>query len=490
MNNEKESFFNPDTVNPKSISILVVDDDDLVRQMLVDLLLSRGYETHAAPRGDAALQLIHRLAVDIALIDYQLPDTDGIALMLRLRELVPSVLCLLITGYGTIERAVEAMHAGAWDFIPKPVTPGMLLEKIGRIESYCLLRREHDVRRKVLYKDFLFSGVIGASPIMRPVYEDILRAAQSTLPVLIEGETGSGKEFIAEAIHLNSKRKPRPYVVMDCTATPHSLIESALFGSTKGAFTGAVDQKGLLQAADGGTLVLDEIGEIALDIQPKLLRCLETKRFRPVGSTKELTSDFRIICCTNRDLAAETKKGKFRADLFYRISAMHIAAPALRERQADIPILARHFLQSITQENEREEMDFTPESLQILTAQDWPGNIRQLKFVIESAFFQTRGRWIAPEHLQLDGQSPGAPTVIFESLPEAGLQQDFKTFRESAILQAERRYIKSLMERHHGDVRQAAKQAGLTREALYRVMARCGLSPGQFRGKNQADALE
>lgn len=487
MNREKEPLFEPDAVLPKSISILVVDDDDLVRKMLVDLLLSRGYETHAAPHGAAALQVIERLAVDIVLIDYQLPDTNGIDLMLRLREKLPSLLCLLVTGFGTIERAVEAMHAGAWDFIPKPVTPGMLLEKIGRLESYCQLRREHDVRRKVLYKDFLFTGVLGSSPVMRPVYEDILRAAQSTLPVLIEGETGSGKEYIAEAIHLNSKRKPRPYVVMDCTATPHSLIEAALFGSTKGAFTGAVDQKGLLQAADGGTLVLDEIGEISLDIQPKLLRCLETKRFRPVGSTKELASDFRIICCTNRDLTAETKKGKFRADLFYRVSAMHIAVPPLRERPSDIPLLARHFLQAITQENEREAMDFTPEALRVLCGQDWPGNIRQLKFTIESAFFKTRDCWITPGHLQRDGQTNLAPAEVADTFPAAGLQQDFKTFRDGAILQAERRYITALMERHHGDVRLAAKQAGLTREALYRVMARCGLSPGQFRGKNNPE---
>lgn len=484
MNSEKTPHSPPETVHPQSISILVVDDDDLVRKMLTDLLVSRGYETHHAPHAAAALLAVESAPVDIALIDLQLPDMDGIELMLRLRERIPSVLCLIITGFGTIERAVEAMQAGAWDFIPKPVTSGMLLEKIGRIESYCQLRREHDVRRKVLYKEFFFSGVIGASPIMRPVYEDILRAAQSSLPVLIEGETGSGKEFIAEAIHLNSNRKSRPYVVMDCTATPHSLIESALFGSTKGAFTGAIDQKGLLQAADGGTLVLDEIGEIALDIQPKLLRCLETKRFRPVGSTKELSSDFRILCCTNRDLAAETKKGKFRADLFYRISAVRITVPPLRERPSDIPLLARHFLQVVSREHEREEMDFTPESLQLLCRQEWPGNIRQLKFTIETAFFQSRGRWITPEHLQLDGQPAARPAEVSEPLAAADLQKDYKTFRESAIVQAERRYVTALLERHHGDVRLAAKQAGLTREALYRVMSRCGVSPGQFREKN------
>ena len=374
----------------RSITILVVDDDELILKMLVALLVDAGYTVLSAATGKAAIDILTHQTVDLALLDYELPDINGIELMTRLREIAPSVLYLMITGYGTIERAVEAMQSGAWDFIPKPITSSMLLEKLERVEEYCHLRREHDVRSKVLANEFQFSGVPCESNCMRSVYEDILRAAESHLPVLIEGETGVGKEYVAEAIHLNSKRKNNPYVVMDCTATPDSLIESTLFGSTKGAFTGSVERKGLLQSADCGSFLLDEVGEIASDIQPKLLRCLETKRFRPVGSTKECTSDFRIICSTNRDLLSETKKGTFRSDLFYRISAIRIQVPPLRKHSSDIPLLAQSFLREIAKDYERDEMQFTPTALHALTHYDWPGNIRQLKFVIEAAFFRTK----------------------------------------------------------------------------------------------------
>jgi DNA-binding NtrC family response regulator len=271
---------------------------------------------------------------------------------------------------------------------------------------------------------------------------------------------------------------------MDCTATPESLIESTLFGSTKGAFTGSVERKGLLQAADGGSLLLDEVGEIASDIQPKLLRCLESKRFRPVGSTKECTSDFRIICSTNRDLLTETKKGIFRSDLYYRISAIRIQVPPLRNRLADIPVLANHFLQEISKDNDREALTFSPEALHALSTYDWPGNIRQLKFVIEASFFRAEEQQIGLDHLQLDGydSSPKEPSPV-RMQPQ--LDKDFKTFRDEAILEAERMYLAALLDKNDGDVRSSAQQAGLTREALYRVMSRCGISPNQFRAKSK-----
>ncbi|MBD3265160.1 AAA domain-containing protein, partial [bacterium] len=337
---------------------------------------------------------------------------------------------------------------------------------------------------KVLNRDFAFSGVVGPSASMQPVYESILRASTSSLPVLIEGETGCGKEYIAESIHLNSKRQDKPFIILDCTATPSSLIEATLFGSTKGAFTGAIERKGLLEAANAGTLFLDEIGEIDPDIQPKLLRCLETKTFRPVGSTKESKSDFRIICATNRDLLSETKTGNFRQDLYYRLSALRISIPPLREHSSDIPVLARHFLQEIAQEQE-EPVDFTPDALQALSRFAWPGNIRQLKFVVENAFFSRQGEAIDVGNLALDEDR--GPELENEQegmgIREEDLEKDFKSFRDEAVMSVEKQYIEQMLERAEGDVREAAKLAGLTREALYRVMSRCGISPANYRKK-------
>ncbi len=480
----KKKKITPSETTSRAITILVVDDDAQIRHMFTKLLTENGYCVMPAGTAKEATELTRVNPPDIALLDYELPDLSGIELISQLREISPSILCLIITGYGTIERAVEAMQSGAWDFIPKPITSSMLLEKLERVKEYCQLRKEHSVLSKSLTHDFKFSGILGKSITMQPVYENILRAAESNLPVLIEGETGVGKEYIAEAIHLNSKRSEKPYVVMDCTATPESLIESTLFGSTKGAFTGSVERKGLLQAADGGSLLLDEVGEIAIDIQPKLLRCLETKSFRPIGSTKECTSDFRIICSTNRDLLTQTKKGGFRTDLFYRISAQQIHIPPLRERLSDIPLLAQHFINDIAKDNNRGDMSFTPEALQELSQNEWPGNIRQLKFVIEASYFRAESNQITVEDLYMDRNETNTSKDSNPNLtPE--LDVDFKSYREDAILFAERSYLVALLEKNNGDVRLASKQAGLTREALYRVMSRCDLSPSQFRIKNK-----
>ncbi len=468
-----------DEAQPKSVSVLLVDDDVLVLDTLKAILEQQGYPVFAASTPSDALEIVSSNHIDASIIDLMLGKENGIELMKQIKEQHPNLLSIIVTGFGTIEKAVEAMHQGAWDFLSKPVTSGILLEKLERLEEICNLRREHDYRRKVIDRNFEFSGMIGPSPIMVPVYEAVLRAAHSSLPVLIEGETGSGKEFIAEAVHLNSQRKSHAYVVMDCTATPNTLIEATLFGSSKGAFTGAVERKGLLEAAHRGSLFLDEVGEIEADIQPKLLRCLETGRFRPVGATKESSSDFRIICATNRDLHAETKSGSFRTDLFYRISAVRISLPPLRERVDDVPVIAQQFLSRISEENGR-EIELTPAALNQLKVYPWPGNIRQMRFVIESAFFQCDSAKIGPEHLSLDGAQPPAAASALVT-PAIDTSQDFKSFRDEALLRAETAYINQLLDETEGDVRKAASTAGLTREAMYRVMSRCGLSAGDFR---------
>lgn len=472
----------------ETLSILVVDDDELVRKSFEEILRTKDHQVFTAANSEEALQLVGDEPLDVALIDLMLGNENGIELMTKIQEINPSILSMIVTGYGTIERAVEAMQKGAWDFLTKPFSPNMIIEKLNRIQEYCHLRREHDYRRKVINLEFAFSGIVGPSQTMQTVYEQVLRASQSTLPVLVQGETGSGKEFIAEAIHLNSKRKDKPYVVMDCTAIPDSLMEGTLFGSTRGAFTGAVDRKGLLEAADGGTLLLDEVGEIDLDMQPKLLRCLETGRFRPVGATKESKSNFRIICATNRELATEVEEGRFRKDLFYRISAMRITVPSLRERSSDIPVLANHFLETITQENNTPSVRFSPAALEVMKRYSWPGNTRQLRFVVESAYFQRTGDLIEPHHLHLEGgeeaHDPHAVEAgVSMTLPTQPQEVDFKTYRENAIQQAERSYVESLLRETGGDVREAANMAGLTREAFYRVLSRCNISASDYRQK-------
>lgn len=465
------------------LSVIVVDDDDLVRETFEAILKDAGYRIITASNANRAMQLIQREAIDIAVVDLVIGEDNGIDLIKRFREIAPQIVSIMVTGYGTIERAVEAMQAGAWDFITKPFSPNMLIEKLERIKEYCVLRREHDFRRKVLNREFAFSGVVGPSTAMQGVYELVLRSAQSNLPVLIQGETGTGKEFIAEAIHLNSKRKDKPYVVMDCTSIPTTLMESALFGCAKGAFTGAVDRKGLLETAHLGTLFLDEVGEIDIEMQPKLLRCLETGRFRPVGATKEACSNFRIICATNRDLLEEVEAGRFRRDLYYRLSAMQIHVPLLRERPSDIPILAKHFAQRIAIEHGRPDVTLSPDAMAYLAANSWPGNIRQLRFVIESAFFNCPDERIGPENLHIEGRRPelNDDDVQLGSLPRISFDQDYKTYREEANLVAERAYLEALLGEMEGDVRKAAQKAGITREALYRIMAKCEVSASDYR---------
>ncbi|MEW6234884.1 MAG: sigma-54 dependent transcriptional regulator [Candidatus Omnitrophota bacterium] len=477
--NLEQSILNDERRKP--ISILVVDDDPVVRDILQKILLLYGYFTVAACDAASAIKEASRQLFDIALLDDQLPDLNGVLLIGRLKQMNPQMLFIIITGYGTIERAVEAMHAGAWDFLTKPVTSEMLLTKIQRIEEVCSLRREQNYRFKAKQGRFEFPGAVGPSKAMESVYEAILRSADNNLPVLIEGETGCGKEYIAEAIHLNSSRCKKPFIIMDCTATPESLIESILFGSTKGAFTGSVERSGLLKEADGGTLFLDEVGEFAMEIQPKLLRCLETKRFRPIGSTKEIESDFRILCATNRDLKKETSQQKFRQDLYYRISAQKIFAPPLRERASDIPILAQHFLDEIAAQQEREKVTIAPNAMRRMLSFSWPGNIRQLKFAIESAFFNASGGEIDESHIQLEDDRLSPSLSENDILSSSPLEKDFKSFRDAAVLDAERAYIKALLIKTDGDVRKAAEEAGLTRESLYRVLSRCGFSPSEFR---------
>lgn len=483
MNESDNATANDDIqINPASITILVVDDDELIRETFALILEQSGYKHFIAQDHASALQFARNESIDIAIIDLMLGEESGIEAMKSIKEVSPSIIPLIITGYGTIERAVDAMKHGAWDFIPKPFSPEILIEKLERIQEYALLRQEADFRRKVMNRQFEFSGVVGPSIAMQPVYEMILRAAASSLPVLIQGETGSGKEYIAEAIHLNSKRNAKPYVVMDCTSIPETLMEGTLFGSSKGAFTGAVDRKGLLESAHQGTLFLDEVGELNMEMQPKLLRCLETGQFRSVGSTRVINSDFRIIGATNRDLPAEIEEGNFRKDLYYRMSAIRIQVPPLRERPSDIPVLAKRFLSDIMKEQESRSVDFSQDALRFLSTYEWPGNIRQLRFVIESAFFQCTDDTIQPSHLQLDGhviqeKDTGVP------LPADPTTVDFKTYREQAILDAERAYIHALLDHHDGDVRNAADQAGLTREALYRVMSRCDVSASDYRKK-------
>lgn len=462
------------------LTILIVDDDSKIREVLARIFETQKLTVFQSACGADVADIIQSQHIDAAFLDYELPDMTGVEVMRSIHAVQPHVICTIITGHGSIDRAVEAMQASAWDFLTKPISTGLLMQKIERIKEVRFLRQEHLFREKVEKYDLDFSGELGHSPVMKPVYEGILRAARSPLPVLIEGDTGTGKEYIAQAVHLNSARKNKPFVVIDCTATPESLFESVLFGSAKGAYTGATERLGLLDEADGGTLFMDEIGELTQEIQPKLLRCLETKRYRPVGKTKESTSDFRIVCATNRNLQDMVKDTTFRSDLFYRVSAQKITLPSLKERPSDIPILANHFVKKLCETSESDVVTISPKAMEILKKHHWPGNIRQLKFVIEFAFFNRQENTITESDLNVEGivhpdTENAAPPI------EINFDYDFKTFRENAVLEAERSYMEKLMEHTTGDVRQAADIAGMTREALYRVMSRCGVSPKQFR---------
>lgn len=387
------------------ISILIVDDEVNIRTPLAKIVEKKGYQAMTAESGQAALSLLDRGFCHLILTDLKMPDLDGLELLKKVKERSPETEVVVMTAYGTIETAVEAIKNGAYDYMTKPIDKERLLILIDKALERQRLSSENKRLRESLRVKHHFETMIGKSGVMKQIYETVDQVAESDATVLITGESGTGKELVARALHQRSERGEKPFITINCGALPESLFESEVFGYEKGAFTGAVSTKaGRFELADGGTLFLDEIGELALKNQVDFLRVLETREFRRIGGTKLIKVDVRFIAATNRNLPEAIKDRAFREDLYYRLNVVPIHLPPLRERREDIPLLVESFLREFASSYSREEKAVSPEAMRLLVHFAWPGNVRQLRNVIERAVVMVREKTILAEHLPVEIQ--------------------------------------------------------------------------------------
>ena len=453
--------------------VLVIDDDRGVLHFLQNALSGLGFEMGSAESGQKGIALYSQEAFDAVLLDVQMPGMDGLEVLRRLKALDADAVVLMMTGYGSIESAVRAMKAGATDYLTKP----LLVDHLEIVLNKALeARRQSDELR--LLKDQVaqqgsFEGLVGVSAEMQRVYSLIRRLANSDSTVLIQGETGTGKELIARALHNRSPRRKEPFMPINCGALPEMILESELFGHEKGSFTGAVKQKyGLIEQANQGTLFLDEIEEMSPALQVKLLRAIQEREVLRVGGDRPIPVDFRLLAATNANLRERMEQGGFRADLFYRLSVVVVDLPPLRARREDIPLLANHFVATYAEKAGRPATEIAPEAMMLLKAYGWPGNVRELENTIEQATLLCQGENICAGDL---------PSHIAASTPqgqESGLYDlPLKEAQERFV----RQYLEEMLDQAGGRVAEAARQAGIRRERFYERMRRCGISLGKDR---------
>ena len=448
--------------------LLIVDDDDALRQTLVRRFQRLQMSVTEARNGAEALARVNEARHDVALLDLHLPDMTGIDLLTRLKEHQPELEALMLTAHGSIETAIEAMKRGAYDYLTKPFhLPELEVHIQKALEKVRLARRERQWVDRLRFESPRYQ-LVGSSADLRRVVQLIEKVAPTDSTVLVRGASGTGKELVARALHFNSPRRDRPLVTINCAALQETLLESELFGHEKGAFTGAVASKaGLIEVAEGGTLFIDEIAEMAPGLQAKLLRVLENQRFRRVGSTQEVQADVRVVAATNKNLEEEQKAGRFREDLFYRINVVTISLPPLRDRAGDIPELVEHFLTTRQIGPQRARLD--PDALQVLAAYDWPGNVRELANVLERAQILAEDSVITIDDLpdNLVGTTP--PGVKLDTDPQH-------------LRAVERRHVLAILRQEKGNKVHAAKVLGISRRALYRLISKYHLTDAEIGG--------
>ncbi|MFO7787452.1 MAG: sigma-54 dependent transcriptional regulator [Halospina sp.] len=456
-----------------SVRILVIEDDSSLLDLLREELEGEGYEVVTAQRADEGLQLCHDGAPDLVVSDLRLPDSDGMAVLRETQTLSHPPLFVLITAFGTVDQAVDALKAGADEFLTKPLSMDHLLLMLRRLLEQRALRREVDAYRSS--GDVAgFHGIIGGSAPMHRLYDQIRQVATGAMPVLVLGESGVGKELVARAIHAESPRAEQPFVAVNCAGIPADLMESEFFGHARGAFTGADRARtGLFGQADGGTLLLDEIAEMPLALQAKLLRALQEGTIRPVGSDTEQSVDVRVIAATHQNLQARVASGDFREDLYYRLEALALDVPPLRERSDDIERLAMFFLEASLRRSERGDLRFDDAALACLRAYDYPGNIRELANVVERAVTFCNGERILPEHLpprvrEASGAAP-SPLEPADGADGDGLLAPGEPLPTLETLQ--QRYVEHVLAQVEGNKRQAARILGVNRRTLYRWLS-------------------
>ncbi|HTM48153.1 MAG TPA: sigma-54 dependent transcriptional regulator [Bryobacteraceae bacterium] len=443
--------------------ILVVDDEEKLRRVIELHLLSAGFEVDKARSAEEALKVVDR--ADMVITDLRLPSMDGLQLLSLIRRQNAHAPVVVMTAFGTVESAVEAMKSGATDFLLKPFSLDHLTAVVQKALEVRALRDENRQLKEELGRRYEFDNIKGRSAPMQEIFSTIERVAPTRATVLLAGESGVGKDLIARAIHFHSPRRDRPFVKINCTAIPENLMESELFGYEKGAFTGAaVSKPGKFEQADSGTVMLDEIGDVPPSIQVKLLRVLQEREFERLGSNKTLHTDVRVIAATNQDLRAALEQGTFREDLYYRLNVVPISIPPLRERRDDIPFLAEHFVRSIGAENGRPAHSLTDAAIKKLTDYHWPGNVRELQNVIERALVLSTGETLDADDIRLETSPRPRPQSGDHMLPEGMTLDEY-----------EQSIIREALQRADGNKSQAARLLGLTRNALRYRLAQMGL---------------
>jgi len=456
-------------------SILIVDDEPNYLVVLSELLQDEGYEVFTAPGGAKGFEMVKELDLDLVISDMQMPEVDGLQLLLKIKEYNDDLPVIMITAYAEVEKAVAAMQAGAFSYLAKPFSNDELLVSIQKaVQVYSIVRENTRLRSEIKGKSG-FAGMVGKNPRMKQVYELIEKVAPTPSSVLISGESGTGKELVAKAIHINSPRHKEAFITVNCAALSENLLESELFGHEKGAFTGAVAmRKGRFELAHKGTIFLDEIGEIPLALQSKLLRVLQEKTFERVGGSKTFEVDVRIISASNRDLKEEVAHGRFREDLFYRLNVIHVALPALRERMDDMPLLVEHFIAEFAGQLGKPGLTISPEALGLLMRLPWEGNIRELENTIERAAILCNDNIIEADDVQPDSLPPmeenswSAGIDLKQLVPEsAGLNDVLYAIEEKMLIQAleETSYVQA----------RAADRLGITKSLLQYKMKKYGI---------------
>jgi two-component system response regulator PilR (NtrC family) len=447
--------------------VLVVDDEEVMRDVLGSLLAQAGYAVTLAADGAQGLEVARRLAFDAAIVDVMLPEMDGISLLQELKKADPGLVVLMITAFASVETALQAMKKGAFDYVSKPFKHEELLHILANGLRQRRLEDENRALRTALADQGRFTGIVGKSPRMQQVFSLVSQAAPSRSTILVSGESGTGKELVAKAIHASSPRADKPFIVVNSGSLPHDLLESNLFGHVKGAFTGAVyAKKGLFELADRGTLFFDEIANIPLETQAKLLRVMQEREFMRLGGVETLRVDVRIVAATNVDLRRAVDEGRFREDLYYRLNVIAVQLPPLRQRREDIPHLVAHFVDKYARENEKDVGGVTPEAMQALLDYEWPGNVRELENVIERGVVLSMGGAIGaeliPDHVR---RNPGglAPHV---TVPAQGI-----SLRE-VMAGFEKRLIETALESTGGVQKEAARLLGLKATTLNEMIKR------------------
>lgn len=449
-----------------SASILIVDDEEGIRTSLRSILEDEGYEVAVAANGLEALKIYGTDPPDLMILDIWMPEMDGLETLRRVKEFVPTTQVMMISGHGSIETAVKAIKLGAYDYIEKPLSLENVTFRVKQaLEQYRLAQENRVLRSKVQRKFEL----VGQSPVMQRLRELIETAGPTNSRVLIGGENGTGKELVARAIHLHSTRADHPFVAVNCAAIPETLIESELFGHEKGSFTGAISMKrGQFEQANGGTLFLDEIGDMSLSTQAKVLRALQEQQFTRVGGTKLMKVDVRVLAASNKDLEKEIGKGQFREDLFYRLNVVPIVVPPLRERREDIPALIQHFMKLHAEEQGLRIKDVSPEAMGVFQQYDWPGNIRELRNLIERLMIMVPGFVIeaAQATLSLQGRTTSVVSANTAAVPPL-LAKSYDSLRDARNA-FEKEYISRKLREHHWNISRTADDLKIERSHLHR----------------------